>query len=440
MGLFSTLFRRGNRERELAEVQGRITALRREIEQLEHTLAIPVTAEQGVEAIQLHELRELVVGEQIADREQQLVLLEQREASLTAERGLFGRTRRRRARGAAAEAALADESEQPSDAIGLPSPTEESSPTGEGPAIALGEAAPVEEAPAIALGEPAAAEEEPAIAMGAPAGEVEPEPAAEVPARAGEGPLPVPGTVGMEWLGWSFYRFTSPEGKVVITNPWIGNPDSPLSVEQLTRVDIILLSGGPGDQVRDAIQIARQSGAVIVSPGFGRTRTGLDAALPLDQVVDDLQPGDRVAIRGITVRTVTSTYASPSAAGANGSTDSGPAVGFVVTFETGWTMYFAGSTAAHPGQYLVGEMYHPDIAILPMNANHDPLDFATQVKMLLIGNPHMASVYPHQHRAAPTEGETTVSEAQAALDRGKLDMAIVSPVLGQAYSFSRQES
>jgi len=335
--------------------------------------------------------------------------------------------------------------EEPAIALGEPAPTEEE------PAIAMGEPAAAEEEPAIALGEPAPAEEEPAIALGEPASEevaeVEPQPAVEAETEqvveagvgASQGPEPVPGTVAMEWLGWSFYRFTSPDGKVVITNPWVGNPDSPLSMNQLTRVDIILLSGGPGQHVRDAIQIARQSGAVIVSPGFGRTRAGQEAALPADQVADDLQPGDRLAIRGITVRTVTSTYASSSATGEDGSMDSGPPVGFVVTFETGWTVYFAGSTAAHPGQYLVGEMYHPDIAILPLNGNHDPLDFATQVKMLLIGNPHMASVYPHQHRAAPAEGETTASEAQAALDRGKLDMAIVSPVLGQAYSFSRLE-
>src|SRR5207249_3000609 len=35
------------------------------------------------------------------------------------------------------------------------------------------------------------------------------------------------GTVKMEWLGWSHFRFTSPGGKVVLTNPFIeGRPDA----------------------------------------------------------------------------------------------------------------------------------------------------------------------------------------------------------------------
>ena len=29
------------------------------------------------------------------------------------------------------------------------------------------------------------------------------------------------GTVKVEWLSWSFFRFTSPTGKVILTNPFI---------------------------------------------------------------------------------------------------------------------------------------------------------------------------------------------------------------------------
>jgi len=36
------------------------------------------------------------------------------------------------------------------------------------------------------------------------------------------------GPVKMEWLSWSIFRFTSPTGKVVLTNPFVMNPDSPV--------------------------------------------------------------------------------------------------------------------------------------------------------------------------------------------------------------------
>ncbi len=29
------------------------------------------------------------------------------------------------------------------------------------------------------------------------------------------------GEVKIEWLTWSFFRITSPEGKVILTNPWL---------------------------------------------------------------------------------------------------------------------------------------------------------------------------------------------------------------------------
>ena len=35
------------------------------------------------------------------------------------------------------------------------------------------------------------------------------------------------GKVKIEWLGHEFYRLTSPKGVVVITSPWLGNPDGP---------------------------------------------------------------------------------------------------------------------------------------------------------------------------------------------------------------------
>lgn len=44
-------------------------------------------------------------------------------------------------------------------------------------------------------------------------------------------------TVELEWLTWSFFRFTSPGGKVILTNPFItGNPDaaSGVKVEEIT--------------------------------------------------------------------------------------------------------------------------------------------------------------------------------------------------------------
>ncbi len=39
------------------------------------------------------------------------------------------------------------------------------------------------------------------------------------------------GKVKIEWLGHEFYRLTSPKGVVVITSPWLANPDGPVPLD-----------------------------------------------------------------------------------------------------------------------------------------------------------------------------------------------------------------
>src|SRR3989304_10405063 len=71
--------------------------------------------------------------------------------------------------------------------------------------------------------------------------------------------------VKMEWLSWSIFRFTSPTGKVVLTNPFVANPDSPVKVSNLEKVDVILVADGHGDEVGSTDEIAIKTGAKIVT-------------------------------------------------------------------------------------------------------------------------------------------------------------------------------
>src|SRR3990167_7123278 len=64
-------------------------------------------------------------------------------------------------------------------------------------------------------------------------------------------------SVKMEWFGWSFFRFTSPKGKVILTNPFItGNADAAVKVEDVTRADLILIPNGHRDEIGDTVAIA----------------------------------------------------------------------------------------------------------------------------------------------------------------------------------------
>ena len=54
------------------------------------------------------------------------------------------------------------------------------------------------------------------------------------------------GTVTVEWFGWSHFRLTSVNGKIIHLNPFIeGNPDATVSVDDITHADLILPADGP---------------------------------------------------------------------------------------------------------------------------------------------------------------------------------------------------
>src|SRR5437899_2710363 len=92
------------------------------------------------------------------------------------------------------------------------------------------------------------------------------------------------GTVTVQWLGWSHYRFTSPTGKVLLTNPFVTNPDSPVRAADITKADIIVVADGHGDEVGATIDIAQRTGAIVVAPSFEMGTWFMEMGVPQSQV------------------------------------------------------------------------------------------------------------------------------------------------------------
>ena len=85
------------------------------------------------------------------------------------------------------------------------------------------------------------------------------------------GALAQSGNVKLEWISWSFFRFTTPGGKVILTNPFItGNPDSAagLKLEEVGKADLILFTDAHRDELGDTVEIAKKTGAKVVTPAF----------------------------------------------------------------------------------------------------------------------------------------------------------------------------
>ena len=236
------------------------------------------------------------------------------------------------------------------------------------------------------------------------------------------------GAVKLEWLSWSVFRLTSPTGKIVLTNPFVNNPDSPVKVGDFPKVDVILVADGHGDEVGSTDEIALKTGAKIVTTFEMWSVWFEPRKVPLAQVQRS-QPGDRINIDGITIRNVNSVHGSGTPDKWNG----GPALGFFVRFENGYTVYFAGSTALTLDMQLWGRLYKPHAAILPMSGNRDPDEIVEMIRLLRTDNPNLRTVIPHHHRLAPPRGAPTPADLERAVKQSGLPVSVLNPELKRVY-------
>jgi len=241
--------------------------------------------------------------------------------------------------------------------------------------------------------------------------------------------------VKMEWLSHSHFRFTSPTGKVWLTNPHLDNTDNKIKLEEITKADVIVVADGHRDEIGKAPEIAAKTGAKIVAVrelALGYLQKF--AKVPEKQLVG-AGIGDRYNFDGMTVRVVNSFHGSgvPDPSAPYG----GPAAGFIITFENGYTVYFTGSTAIHSDMALYASLYKPDMAIVILSSNRDPRDAAQMVRLLLTDNPNLKTVLPHHHRVKPPKGAPTPEEMEAEIKKIGLPVTFINPELGKVYSFTK---
>ena len=168
--------------------------------------------------------------------------------------------------------------------------------------------------------------------------------------------------LAITWLGHSTFIVRTPGGKRLLFDPWLtGNPSCPEAQKRPPRVDLILVSHGHFDHMDDLVACARESRAPVVGvvelcDWLGRK--GIQNVSPMNK-------GGSHDIAGVRVTMTDARHSS-------GFVDNGQMVymgepaGFVVRVENGITLYYAGDTSLFGDMRLIGEMYRPDIAFLPI--------------------------------------------------------------------------
>jgi L-ascorbate metabolism protein UlaG (beta-lactamase superfamily) len=183
----------------------------------------------------------------------------------------------------------------------------------------------------------------------------------------------------LTWLGHAAFRVDTAAGKRIYVDPFLnGNPTCPESERTPERVDAIALTHGHGDHVGDTVELAKRHDCTVValvelSGWLGKQ--GVDEAkLPAPN------KGGTVDVDGVKF-TLTNAFHSGSAP--DGSYVGEPS-GIVLETENGTTFYFAGDTCVFGDMQLIGRIYEPDVAILPIGDHYTmgPREAAVAVELI----------------------------------------------------------
>ncbi|MFP2930593.1 metal-dependent hydrolase [Pyxidicoccus sp. 3LG] len=170
----------------------------------------------------------------------------------------------------------------------------------------------------------------------------------------------------MTWLGHAAFEVVSPGGTRLLIDPWLKeNPKTPAEWKDLARFArekpaAILVTHAHGDHAPDVPELARVSGALVVSTG-----EHLRAMKIPEAQQHSVNVGGSFQLGDVTVHAVPAMHSSDPG---------GRPLGYVVTFADGRSLYHTGDTGLFGDMALIHELYHPDIVLLTMGGGRWGLD------------------------------------------------------------------
>ncbi|HYK34522.1 metal-dependent hydrolase [Alloacidobacterium sp.] len=226
------------------------------------------------------------------------------------------------------------------------------------------------------------------------------------------------GTI-VTWLGHATVHIATAKGTSILIDPFIEqNPKFPKNYKLPAKIDLILATHGHGDHIADLLEVAKKHDSTVVGMveliGWAQSK-GVKNAIGMNL-------GGSWKHDDVTVSMVEARHSSGISDG-NQTVYGGEPIGFVVTIQNGPVLYHAGDTCAFLDMQLIRDLYHPQLAMLPIGDHYTMGPKGAVIAAKYLG---VKSVLPIHYGTFPVLTGTP-EELSQLLDGSGIEVKAISP-------------
>lgn len=226
--------------------------------------------------------------------------------------------------------------------------------------------------------------------------------------------------VAITWLGHATVLYVSPKGKRVLVDAWVdGNHACPAKSKDLGSLDLMLITHAHSDHFADVVPLAKKYAPDVVC----NFETSLWLARHGVGKTHGMNKGGTLALHGIRVTMVQAIHSNSIQEG-DQILPAGEPCGYLLEFENGTRVYHAGDTCIFGDMKLIGELYGPAIAALPIGDHFtmSPHEAAAAAKLLGV-----KTVVPIHHSTFPILTGTPADLRKKLADRKDIEVLELAP-------------
>lgn len=167
------------------------------------------------------------------------------------------------------------------------------------------------------------------------------------------------------WLGHATVLIQTAKGTNILIDPFIADiPKYPKDFKLPSKIHFVLLTHGHGDHISDVVPVAKKHDSTVVAIyelADYVSKQGVEKTIGMNL-------GGTVQLEEVAASMVDAKHSS-GAQDQHGTHYVGVAAGYVLTIPDSPVLYHAGDTALFGDMKLIGEFYHPEVALLPIGGH-----------------------------------------------------------------------